>query len=67
MEHINIINYNKVFKLLIAIILFYLIYSVSKVTSNTITYIEQTNVDSPYFTPEGWPFPYPYNINNTNQ
>jgi hypothetical protein len=61
MEHINIINYNKIFKVLIVVVLLYFTYTVSKVTSATITYIEQTNIDSPYFTPEGWPIPYPYN------
>jgi hypothetical protein len=60
MEHIKLTSYNNLFKILLIIIVFYLLYSLINLTSTTVTYIEQINVDSPYFTPEGWPSPFPY-------
>jgi hypothetical protein len=52
------LDYINTVKLLIITILFYLVYSLSSTTPNTVIYMQQTNIDSSYLTPEGWASPY---------
>lgn len=55
------LDYINTVKIFIAIILCYLVYSLSSATPNTVIYMQQTIADSSYVTPEGWPSPYPDN------
>jgi hypothetical protein len=55
------LDYINTVKIFIAIILCYLVYSLSSGTPNTVIYMQQTIIDSSYVTPEGWPSPYPDN------
>ena len=55
------LNYINTVKIFIAIILCYLVYSLSSATTPVVIYMQQPIIDSSYLTPEGWPSPYPDN------
>jgi len=55
------LNYINTVKIFIAIILCYLVYSLSSAPPTPVVYMEQTVIDSSYVTPEGWLAPHPNN------
>jgi hypothetical protein len=61
MEHFNItINRKTIIGLFVTFMVLYLLYTISYTPNIRIITLPISTQDSIYFTPEGWPLPYPY-------
>jgi hypothetical protein len=60
MKHTITINSKSVIRIFVAMIILYLLYTMSYAPSTSIMTMPIVSEDSPYVTPEGWPLPYPY-------